>query len=48
MEFLVQFELDVPDGVSESEVEDREEGRSWCGRDVGGTRAPGPAVAGFR
>jgi muconolactone delta-isomerase len=24
MEFLVQFELDIPDGVSESEVEDRE------------------------
>jgi muconolactone delta-isomerase len=24
MEFLVQFELDVPDGVAESEVEDRE------------------------
>ncbi len=23
MEFLVQFELDVPDGVAESEVEDR-------------------------
>ena len=24
MEFLVQFELDIPDGVAESEVEDRE------------------------
>jgi muconolactone delta-isomerase len=24
MEFLVEFELDVPDGVPESEVEDRE------------------------
>jgi muconolactone D-isomerase len=24
MEFLVQFELDIPDGVPESEVEDRE------------------------
>jgi muconolactone delta-isomerase len=24
MEFLVQFELDIPDGVSESEVEDRQ------------------------
>jgi len=24
MEFLVQFELDIPDGVSESDVEDRE------------------------
>ena len=24
MEFLVQFELDIPDGVSESEAEDRE------------------------
>ena len=23
MEFLVQFELDIPDGVAESEVEDR-------------------------
>ena len=25
MEFLVQFELDIPDGVAESEIEDREE-----------------------
>ncbi len=24
MEFLVQFELDIPDGVAESEVEERE------------------------
>jgi muconolactone delta-isomerase len=24
MEFLVQFDLDIPDGASESEVEDRE------------------------
>ena len=24
MEFLVQFELDIPDGVAESEIEDRE------------------------
>jgi muconolactone delta-isomerase len=24
MEFLVQFELEIPDGVAESEVEDRE------------------------
>ena len=24
MEFFVQFELDIPDGVAESEVEDRE------------------------
>jgi muconolactone D-isomerase len=24
MEFLVQFEMDIPDGVAESEVEDRE------------------------
>jgi muconolactone D-isomerase len=24
MEFLVQFELDIPEGVAESEVEDRE------------------------
>lgn len=24
MEFLVEFELDIPDGVAESEVEDRE------------------------
>jgi muconolactone delta-isomerase len=24
MEFLVQFELDIPDGATESEVEDRE------------------------
>jgi muconolactone D-isomerase len=24
MEFLVQFELDIPDGVAESEVENRE------------------------
>jgi hypothetical protein len=48
MEFLVQFELDIPDGVAESEVEDRERAEAAAGRDVGGPRSPRPTLESFR
>jgi muconolactone delta-isomerase len=35
MEFLVQFELDVPDGVAESEVEDRERAEAAAAEALG-------------
>jgi len=35
MEFLVQFELDVPDGVAQSEVEDRERAEAAAAERLG-------------
>jgi muconolactone delta-isomerase len=36
MEFLVQFELNIPDGVPESEVEDRERAEAAAAETLAG------------
>ena len=40
MEFLVQFEMNIPDGVPESEVEDRERAEAVAAETLAGEGHP--------